>query len=87
MGATLALGISYLANILIGIIFVWAITSWFLSPYHPVRQFLDRIVEPMVAPIRRLIPSVGMLDLSPLILMVLIELVRMFLISLLLNIR
>ncbi len=86
-GVLLAQLISYLANILIGVIFVWAIVSWILSPYHPLRQFLDRIVEPMVAPIRRVIPSVGMLDLSPLILMILIELVSRFLISILVQVR
>ncbi len=86
-GVLLAQLISYAANILIGLIFVWAIVSWILSPYHPIRQFLDRIVEPMVAPIRRVIPSVGMLDLSPLILMILIELVSRFLISILIQVR
>ena len=87
MGIVLAQMISYLANILLAVILIWAITSWILSPYHPVRQFLDRIVEPMVAPIRRVMPSVGMLDLSPLILMILIELVSGILQRVLLSIR
>ena len=86
-GAVLAQLISLLANILIILIFVWVILSWILSPYHPVRQALDRIVEPMLAPIRRVIPSVGMLDLSPMILMIVIELASRLLISLVVSIR
>ncbi len=86
-GAFLAQMISVLANILIILIFVWVIVSWILSPYHPIRQALDRIVEPMLAPIRRVIPPVGMLDLSPIILMVLIELASRILISLLVRIQ
>ncbi len=85
-GETLAVFVSYIANILILLIFVWVIVSWILSPYHPVREFLDRIVEPMLAPIRRVIPSVGMLDLSPMILMILIVIVSRFLENLLVRI-
>lgn len=86
-GAVLAQGIGLLANLLIILIFVWVIVSWILAPYHPIREALDRIVEPMLAPIRRVIPTVGMLDLSPIILMVLIELASRILISLLVSIR
>ena len=86
-GATLAQMIGLLANILIILIFIWVILSWILSPYHPLREALDRIVEPMLAPIRRVIPSVGMIDLSPMILMILIELVSRILQNLLYSIR
>jgi YggT family protein len=86
-GAILAQMIGLLSTLLIILIFVWVIVSWILAPYHPVREALDRIVEPMLAPIRRVIPMVGMLDLSPMILMVLIELVSRFLISVLVSIR
>lgn len=86
-GAVLAQMIGLLANLLIILIFIWVIVSWILSPYHPLRQALDRIVEPMLAPIRRVIPSVGMLDLSPMILMILIELASRILISLLVRIQ
>ncbi len=86
-GAVLAQMISMLANLLIILIFVWVIVSWILSPYHPLREALDRLVEPMLAPIRRVVPMVGMLDLSPMILMVLIELMSRLLISLVISIR
>ncbi len=84
--AILAQMIGLLANLLIILIFIWVIVSWILPPYHPIREALDRIVEPMLAPIRRVIPLVGMIDLSPMILMILIELASRILISLLLSV-
>lgn len=59
------------------------IVSYFLSPYHPVRRALDSIVQPMLAPIRRYLPPVGMFDFSPLVLIILIQLVETVLIRLL----
>lgn len=86
-GAGLAQMISLLANLLSVLILVWVIVSWVLSPYHPLREALDRIVEPMLAPIRRVIPMVGMVDFSPMILVILIVLVSRVLVSLLVSIR
>jgi YggT family protein len=68
-------------------ILVSVILSYFLDPYHPVRRFLDSIVEPMLAPIRRIVPLVGMLDFSPLILIVLIQLIGNLLTRLLYSLR
>jgi len=65
--------IGILANLVVLLVIVDSIVSYFLSPYHPVRNVLDRIVSPMLAPIRKVVPLVGMFDLSPLILIILIE--------------
>jgi YggT family protein len=73
--------------ILVLMILVSVILSYFMAPYHPVRRFLDRIVEPMLAPIRRIVPLVGMLDFSPLILIVLIQLIGNLLTRLLYSLR
>ena len=67
--------INLLANLLILLVFVDSVISFFLSPYHPVRNALDNIVNPMLVPIRRIVPLIGMLDLSPLILIILIEII------------
>jgi len=55
---------------------VHVIISYFMSPFHPFRQRVDQIVEPMLRPIRRMIPTVGMFDFSPLILMVLASIIN-----------
>lgn len=81
----LVLLISWMTNLLILLIFVWAILSWIVPPYNPVREALDRIVEPMLAPIRRLVPLAGMIDFSPMILMILIELISRVLINVVLS--
>jgi len=44
-----------------------------MDPYHPVRRSIDSVVEPMLAPIRRIVPLIGMLDFSPIILIILIQ--------------
>jgi YggT family protein len=75
--------ISFIANLLILIIFLDAIVSFFLSPLHPFRRTLDRFVNPMLAPIRRVVPPLGGFDLSPLVLFILIEIVSYALIRLL----
>ena len=64
-------------------VFADIIVSFFLSPFHPVRQFLDSIVEPMLRPIRGVLPSVGGFDFSPLILIIVIQLAEDLLIALL----
>ncbi len=65
------------------IIFADIIVSYFLSPYHPVRKALDSIVQPMLAPIRRVMPPTGMFDFSPFVLLIVIQLVERILINLL----
>lgn len=55
------------------IVLIKVILSYFMSPYHPVREFFDRIVEPFLQPIRRVLPSTGMIDFSPLVLFLVIQ--------------
>ena len=79
--------INFLEWILILLIFVSVILSYFMEPYHPVRRGVDRIVEPMLMPIRRIVPLVVMLDFSPLILIILIQLASSLLVRLLISLR
>ncbi len=49
------------------LIFARVIASWFIrNPGNPIYHFLYEITEPVLAPIRRIMPSMG-LDLSPII--------------------
>ena len=73
--------------ILILLVFVSVVLSYFMDPYHPVRRGVDRIVEPMLSPIRRIVPLVGMLDFSPFILIILIQLISGLLIRFLSSLR
>lgn len=73
--------ISTLANLIVLLVIVDTILSYFLSPYHPMRNALDRVLQPLLAPIRRVVPLVGMFDLSPVILILLVEILSYALIS------
>lgn len=67
--------VGLLFQILAFAIFARALLSWIpnLRPDHPAVRFLMDITEPVLAPLRRVIPSVGMMDLSPLIAMILLS--------------
>ena len=65
------------------VVVVDVILSYFLSPYNNFRIFMDRIVNPMLVPIRRIVPPVQMIDFSPNILLVLLQVVEFILVRLL----
>jgi YggT family protein len=75
--------ISLVSNLLIWIVIANVLLSYFVDPYHPIRRALDSIVEPFLAPIRRILPNTGMVDFSPMVLTLLIWLLTRFLISIL----
>ena len=79
--------ISALQQILILLVILSVILSYFMDPYHPLRRGLDRIVEPMLTPIRRVVPLVGMIDFSPLVLIILIQIIASLIIRVLITLR
>lgn len=79
--------INIVSQLLILLVFISVILSYFMDPYHPIRRAVDTIVEPMLVPIRRVVPLVGMLDFSPLVLILLIQLIKSLLVSVLINLR
>lgn len=65
--------IQLLFRVLTLVIIIDIVLSFFVSPYNKVRQVLDSIVNPMLDPIRRVVPSVNNLDFSPVILLIIIQ--------------
>lgn len=57
------------------------VVSYFLSPYNEVRSFLDRLVNPLLTPIRKVVPPVGGIDFSPIVLLLLVQVVGNLLVS------
>jgi YggT family protein len=55
--------------------------SWVrLDPYtNPIASFLYTVTEPVLAPIRAILPSSGMIDFSPMVAMLLIFALQRFL--------
>lgn len=58
------------------------ILSYFMDAFHPARVWLDRIVQPFLEPIRRTIPPISMIDISPIVLLLVIQVVDFILRSL-----
>ena len=76
MSIALFLGrlVDWIATALLLLVLAHVVLSYFMSPFHQVRIWVDRLVEPLLAPIRRVVPQVGMLDFSPVVLMLAIQL-------------
>ena len=56
--------------------------SWVrVNPYHPAVELLYRITEPILAPLRRVIPSIGMVDISPVIALLLLQIIQQVLVA------
>ncbi len=75
--------VQFVARVLSLLVIVDIVLSYFMSPWHTIRMTLDRIVGPMLAPIRKVVPPLGMVDLSPLVLIILIQVVEYLIIRLL----
>ena len=68
-----------LGQVYVLILLARAILSWFPyshdSPLNPVRRVVLILNEPVLAPFRRIIPPVGMFDLSFLVAFIVVELI------------
>ena len=78
----LAVVISYLLTIYMWIIIIRALISWVNpDPYNPVVRFLYQITEPVLYPIRRRLPFMGGIDLSPIVVLLIIVFLQAFLVK------
>ncbi|NNC38816.1 MAG: YggT family protein [Acidimicrobiales bacterium] len=78
MGIALAELLINIINLYIFIIFAWVIASWLVSfgvinirnpTARSIVSALERLVQPAVRPIQKIIPPMGGLDLSPIVLL------------------
>ncbi|PLC50419.1 hypothetical protein CR159_08175 [Pollutimonas subterranea] len=65
-------------NLILWITLIQAILSW-VNPLAPVMPVLQTLTAPLLDPIRRILPNLGGLDLSPLVLLVLAQVAMMVL--------
>ncbi len=69
------------------IILARIILSWVPhNPYHPVIRFLYDLTEPYLSIFRRFIPPLGMIDLSPLVALITLYILRAVLVSVLIQV-
>ena len=59
-------------------LFAWCLLSWFpnINMYEQPWRTLDRIVRPVIDPLRKVIPPVGNIDLSPIVLIFVIQMAQ-----------
>lgn len=72
-------------------VLIWAriLMSWFRPRYRTsnngwfftIEEYVWRATEPLLAPIRNILPSTGMIDFSPFVLMILVDLILRFLVG------
>ena len=79
--------INFVASLFILLVILDVALSYFMDPYHPVRRAIDRVVSPLLNPIRRVVPLIGMFDISPLVLILLVSVVQSALVNLLFTLR
>lgn len=67
-----------------GVLLFWmlilrAILSWVSQGHNPIEMVMGQLTEPLLAPIRRIIPPIGGLDLSLLVMMIILNFINMLL--------
>lgn len=62
--------------LLFGAVLVQAIMS-FVAPYNPLMPILSRLTQPLLKPLQKLLPPMGGIDLSPMLLILILQLVLM----------
>ena len=80
--AAIAAILSYVVTVLTWIIIIRALISWVNpDPHNMIVQILHRVTEPILAPIRKLIPmhNIG-IDISPMIAILCLWFVRLFIV-------
>ncbi len=79
--------INFALSAYIWIVIARAVISWVnADPYNPIVRFLVQVTDPILFRIRRYIPSMGGIDLSPMILILAIVFLQSFLVPTLMQI-
>ncbi|MBA3031945.1 MAG: YggT family protein [Gammaproteobacteria bacterium] len=67
--------------LLMGVVIIAALLSW-INPYSPFAPLFDALARPLLNPVRRLLPTLGGVDLSPLVVLLLLQVALVVLASL-----
>ena len=67
------------------LILIWCVLSWFpnIRWYDQPFKLLDQLVQPIIAPFRKIIPPVANFDLSPMVALFALQLIQMLVLRLL----
>ena len=74
MGSYILNFLYILINIMMFAIIGRALLSWFpINPENPLVKVLNEVTEPVLAPFRRVIPRLGMIDISPMVAIIVLQ--------------
>ena len=80
MEAYLVQFVTILSTVLYIALLIRVFSSWFnvgpTSPLFPILNIVYQVTEPILAPIRRVLPKLGMLDLSPMVALLLLTFIK-----------
>ena len=73
--------INFVLSAYIWVVIARAVISWVNpDPYNPIVRFLRQVTDPLLMHIRRYVPIMGGLDLSPMVLILIIVFLQSFLV-------
>jgi YggT family protein len=79
-GPVLLLALAWLARwslwLVIGLVIIQAVLSW-VNPYAPLAPAIQQLTQPILAPVRRIVPLLGNVDLSPLVVIIVAQVLLM----------
>ena len=64
--------VKWILYLITGIVLFGAILSW-VNPYAPIRPIVDALSRPFLMPVRRFVPLIGGVDLSPLVVLIIAQ--------------
>lgn len=75
--------VTVFVDVYILLILAYVLTSWIRMPYslHRIQRFLDDVCEPYIRIFRRVLPSFGPLDLSPIVAVITLVVVQRVLVG------
>ena len=78
--------VNTVVNILTMLLLARAVLSWFIrDPSNPIMRFLMDVTEPILAPIRRRMPTMGGFDLSMIVAFIGLRIIGQLVVGMLLN--
>lgn len=71
--------VGLILNVYFFAILIRAIISWVNpNPYSPINDILIKLTEPLLGPVRKVIPVISGFDLSPIVVLILIQIIHIF---------
>ena len=62
--------------VFMGAVIIQAVLSW-VNPHHPVAPFFDALTRPLLRPVQRVIPPIGGVDITPVVVLIALQLILM----------